>query len=54
MVEKRYFMDGEVLATGAEMIPEPNYDEAIVFEEFFAASLCMPPHCALADVLLKF
>jgi hypothetical protein len=34
--------------------PEPNDDEAIFFEDFFVADLCMPPHPALADVLLKF
>jgi hypothetical protein len=29
-------------------------DEAVVFEEFFAAGLWMPPHLALTDILVKF
>jgi hypothetical protein len=29
-------------------------DEAVVFEDFFVARLCMPPHPALADILLHF
>jgi hypothetical protein len=29
-------------------------DEAVVFEEFFIASLWMPAHPVLADILLKF
>jgi hypothetical protein len=36
------------------MIPEPDDDEAVVFEEFFVAGLCMPPHPTLNDILLKF
>jgi hypothetical protein len=33
---------------------EPNDDKAVVFEEFFIAGLYMPPHPALAAILLKF
>jgi hypothetical protein len=33
---------------------ELDDDEAVVFEEFFIAGLHMPPHPALADILLKF
>jgi hypothetical protein len=36
-----------------ETIPEPTDDEAIVFEEFFAAGLRMPPHPAFTEILLK-
>jgi hypothetical protein len=35
-------------------MPEPNNDEAMVYEDFFVAGLCMPPHPALADILLHF
>jgi hypothetical protein len=35
-------------------MPEPNADEAIVFEEFFAVGLPMPPHPAFIVILLKF
>jgi hypothetical protein len=35
-------------------IPEPADDEAIVFEEFFATGLRMPPHSALTEILIKF
>jgi hypothetical protein len=33
---------------------ELDDDEAVVFEEFFIAGLYMPPHPALAAILLKF
>jgi hypothetical protein len=36
------------------MIPEPDDDEAVVYEDFFVASLRMPPHPALGDILLHF
>jgi hypothetical protein len=29
-------------------------DEAVIFEDFFATSLDMPPHPTLANILLKF
>jgi hypothetical protein len=54
MVEKGYFVDGEARAPRVEMIPEPDDDEAVVFEEFFVTGLRMPLHSALADILLKF
>jgi hypothetical protein len=41
-------------APGNETVPEPNNDEAMVYEDFFVAGLCMPPHPALADILLHF
>jgi hypothetical protein len=34
-------------------VPELDDDEAVVFE-FFIVGLRMPPHLALADILLKF
>jgi hypothetical protein len=36
------------------MVPEPDDDETIVFQEFFVAGLRMPLHPTLADILLKF
>jgi hypothetical protein len=54
MVEKGYFLLGEIHTPGAETVPEPENDEAMVYEEFFVAGLCMPPHLALADILLHF
>jgi hypothetical protein len=54
MADKGYFMDGEARAPVEETIPEPNDDEAIVFEDFFMAGLRMPLHSALADILLRF
>jgi hypothetical protein len=33
---------------------EPRDDEAMVHEDFFVARLRMPPHLALADILLHF
>jgi hypothetical protein len=54
MVEKGYFVDGEARTPRAEAVPEPDSDEAGMYEGFFVASLHMPLHLALADILLKF
>jgi hypothetical protein len=54
MVEKGYFADGQARAPGAESVPEPDGDEAVVYEDFFVASLRMVLLPALADILLKF
>jgi hypothetical protein len=54
MEEKCYFPEGEAHTPGNEIVPEPNGDEAIVYEDLFIASLCMPPHRALTDILLHF
>jgi hypothetical protein len=35
-------------------VPDPRPDEAITFEDFFAARLRMPPHLVLLDILRKF
>jgi hypothetical protein len=35
-------------------VPEPDNDEVVVYEDFFVTSLCIPPHSALADILLHF
>jgi hypothetical protein len=39
---------------GDETVPEPNPDEVVVFEEFFAAGLQMPPHPVFTEILLKY
>jgi hypothetical protein len=54
MEERGYFPEGEGRAPGAETVPEPNGDEAIVYEDFFVADLRMPLHPTLADILLYF
>jgi hypothetical protein len=54
MVEKGYFMEGKARMLGAEMVPKPDREEVIVYEDFFVAGLRMPQHLALADILLKF
>jgi hypothetical protein len=54
MEEKGYFLEGEARAPGAETVLEPNGDETVVYEDFFITGLRMPPHLALADILLHF
>jgi hypothetical protein len=49
-----YFLEGEARALGAKTVPEPNGDEAVMYEDFFISGLCMLPHLALADILLHF
>jgi hypothetical protein len=49
-----YFAEGSARELGEEVIPEPVADEAVMFEEFFAAGLRMPPHPVLTDILVKF
>jgi hypothetical protein len=45
-----YFLKGYGRAPGAESIPDPLDNEAVVFEDFFAAGLCMPPHPVILDI----
>jgi hypothetical protein len=54
MEEKGYFTEDEAHTPGAETVSESNNDEAMVYKDFFVTSLCMPPHPALADILLYF
>jgi hypothetical protein len=35
MVEKGYFTEGEAWEPRVEMVPKPDDDEAIVYEDFF-------------------
>jgi hypothetical protein len=37
-----------------ESVLQPQPDKAVIFEEFFAAGLRLPPHLVLAEILQKF
>jgi hypothetical protein len=50
----RYFPKGYDQPPGAESIPVPRVNEAIIFKDFFAAWLRMLPHPVLVDILHKF
>jgi hypothetical protein len=49
-----YFLKGYVWPPGAESVPNPHENEALVFKDFFTAGLHMPPHPVLLDILHKF
>jgi hypothetical protein len=49
-----YFTGGSAREPGEEIVLEPNSNEAVVFEEFFATGLQMPPHRVFIEILLKF
>jgi hypothetical protein len=49
-----YFLKGYGRAPGAMSVPDPYENEAMVFEDFFAAGLRMHPHPVLLDILRKF
>jgi hypothetical protein len=49
------FPKGSARPPSIESVPTPNEDdEAVVFEDFFAAGLRIPPHPMLLDILHKF
>jgi hypothetical protein len=54
MVEKGCFPEGGALSPGTETMPEPDDDEAMVYEDFFVVGSRMAPHPALANILLHF
>jgi hypothetical protein len=54
MIDNDYFEEVMGREPGEETIPEPQPDEAMVFEEFVTAGLRMPPHPMLSDILLNF
>jgi hypothetical protein len=54
MEEKGYFTKDEARAPRAKTVSEPRDDEAVVYEDFFVTGLCIPPHLALAYILLHF
>jgi hypothetical protein len=49
-----YFTEGSAREPGEEIVSEPYFDEAVVFEEFFTVRLRTPPHHVLIKILLKF
>jgi hypothetical protein len=54
MAEKGFFPEDGARALGVETVPELENDEPLVDKDFFIAGLRMPPHPALADILLHF
>jgi hypothetical protein len=50
----RYFLKGFARPPGTESVPDPRENEAVIFEDFFAAGLRIPPHPILLDILHKF
>jgi hypothetical protein len=50
----RYFPKGYDRAPGVKLVPEPRANDVVVFDDFFIAGLCMPPHPVLVDILRKF
>jgi hypothetical protein len=54
MIDHVYFAEGMGREPGEGTVLEPHSNEAMFFEEFFAAGLRMPPHPVLTDILLKF
>ena len=48
-----YFWNGVGRTLGAEDVPEPD-GELVMFEAFFAASLRLPAHRFVVEVLRKF
>jgi hypothetical protein len=53
MQQLGYFGDGVGRVLGAEEIPEPE-GELVVFEAFFIASLRLPAHHFVTEVLRRF
>jgi hypothetical protein len=54
MIDRGYFIEDIARVRGEETVPEPNGDEAVVFEEFFTTGVRMPLHLVLSNILLKF
>jgi hypothetical protein len=46
-----YFLKGHARSPSPEIVPTPQLDEAIVFENLFSAGFCMPPHPVLTEIL---
>jgi hypothetical protein len=54
MVNGGYFSDGMGRGPREEIVPEPNVDKVVLFEEFFSAGLRMPANPVLSAILLKY
>jgi hypothetical protein len=50
----RYFPKRYDRPPGAESVPDPRANEAVVFEDFLIARFRMLPHPVLVDILRKF
>jgi hypothetical protein len=53
-IYSHYFSKGYRRPPGAESVPDPRANEAMVFEDFFTAGLHMLPHPVLVDILCEF
>jgi hypothetical protein len=49
-----YFPKGHGRPLGSESVSNPRLVEAMVFEDFFAAGVCMPPHSILVDITMSY
>jgi hypothetical protein len=49
-----YFLQEITRPPDAKSVPDPRENEVVVFENFFAADLRIPPHLILLDILRKF
>jgi hypothetical protein len=47
-----YFIEGSACEPGEEVVLDPGDDEAVMFEEFFAARLQMPPQPVLTNIFV--
>jgi hypothetical protein len=54
MIDNGYFTNGMGHELGEETVSESGDDKAVLFEEFFTATLRMPLHPVLAAILLKY
>jgi hypothetical protein len=50
MMDSGYFAKVGARALGEETVLEPKNDEVVMFEEFFAVGLRMPPHLVLSHI----
>jgi hypothetical protein len=47
----RYFLKGFARPPDMESVLDPKENKAVVFEDFFVASLRIPPHLVILDIL---
>jgi hypothetical protein len=50
MIDSGYFAKVGARALGEETVLEPKNDEVVMFEEFFAVGLRVPPHLVLSHI----
>jgi hypothetical protein len=49
-----YFVKDGTRSLGPEIVPEPQPNEVMVFEDLFTIELHKPPHSLLTDILRRF